>query len=297
MPGQSGGTRRVIAGRGRQHALAALALAVWAFGTGVTGLSLPSRPGSLKFAVLGDFGDGDQLEYDVAAQMARMRERFPFELVITTGDNFLGSQDDAEDLAEKFERPFAALLGAGVLFHASLGNHDKPSITGYPPLNMDGRPYYSFARKNVRFFVLDTNFYDRRQAAWLEETLRSTQDEWKICYFHHPLYSNGTSHGPEVELRVLLEPLFIRYGVDVVFSGHEHVYERLSPQRGIHYFVNGAGGQSIGKIEPGSSTAAAFADDQSFMMAEVVGLDLYFETVSRTGATVDGGVIRRRPKN
>ncbi|MFA5910505.1 MAG: metallophosphoesterase [Vicinamibacterales bacterium] len=297
MARQSQGVHRAVAGRGLQYALTALAVAVSLSGGSVTGLSLPSRPESLKFAVLGDFGDGDQPEYDVAAQMARVRERFPFEFVITTGDNFLGSQEDPHHLAEKFERPFAPLLQAGVRFYASLGNHDKPSISQYPLFNMSGRQYYTFARKNVRFFVLDTNYYDRRQAAWLEEALRSSQDDWKICYFHHPLYSNGSSHGPEIELRILLEPLFARYGVDVVFSGHEHVYERLTPQKGIQYFVNGSGGQAIGKIEPGGSTVAAYADDQSFMMAEVIGHDLYFETVSRTGATVDGGVFRRPPRN
>ena len=65
----------------------------------------------------------------------------------------------------------------------------------------------------------------------------------RIAYFHHPLYGNAGRHGANVDLRVLLEPLLVKYGVQVVFSGHDHVYERLKPQRGIYYFVTGSGGQ------------------------------------------------------
>ena len=72
---------------------------------------------------------------------------------------------------------------------------------------MNGRRYYSFAVQNVRFFALDSNRPDRAQLAWLDETLSGSNEEWKICYFHHPIYSNGVRHGPALELRVLLEPI------------------------------------------------------------------------------------------
>jgi predicted phosphodiesterase len=228
--------------------------------------------------------------------MAALRARFSFEMVIMTGDNIIGDQDDPSDLAEKFERPFAPLLAAGVQFYAALGNHDKLANRVYAPLNMNGRRYYTFARKNVRFFVLDTNRLDRPQLAWLEQELRSSTDDWKICSFHHPLYSDGKTHGPAVELRVMLEPIFVAYGVDVVFSGHDHVYERLQPQKGIYYFVAGAGGQSERSIQPSAITAASFDEDRSFMAIEVSGHQLNFQAMSRTGAIVDSGLIQRRPK-
>ena len=116
-------------------------------------LGLPNKTDSLKFAVIGNFGTGDQPSYEVAAQMAALRARFPFEMVITTGDNIIGDQDDPSDLAEKFERPFRPLLDAGVRFYASLGNHDKQANRLYPPFNMNGQRYYTFVKKNVRFFV------------------------------------------------------------------------------------------------------------------------------------------------
>jgi 3',5'-cyclic AMP phosphodiesterase CpdA len=217
-------------------------------------------------------------------------------MVITTGDNIIGDQDDPSAVAEKFERRFRPLLDAGVRFYASHGNHDKPASRWYPPFNMNGQRYYTFARKNVRFFVLDTNRLDRPQLAWLEQALRSSTDDWKICAFHHPLYSDGRTHGPSLELRVLLEPILVRHGVDAVFSGHDHIYERLQPQKGIQYFVTGAGGQHERGMLPGAAAAASFDEDRSFMALEVSGNQLYFQAVSRAGASVDAGIIERRAK-
>lgn len=226
--------------------------------------------------------------------MAAFRARFPFDFVITTGDNIIGSQDGPADFAEKFERPFQALLGARVTFYATLGNHDKASNRSYAPWNMNGRRYYTFAVKNVRFFALDSNRPDRAELAWVDEALRSSNEEWKICYFHHPLYSDGVKHGPALELRVLLEPILVRHRVDVVFSGHDHVYHRLTPQQGISYFVTGAGGQDVRTLRRSAATAAAFDREQTFTAVEVLGADLFFQTVSRSGSTVDAGAIRKR---
>jgi calcineurin-like phosphoesterase family protein len=257
-------------------------------------LVLPNRTGSVKFAVLGDFGTGDPSEYQVAAQMAALRTRFPFEFVITTGDNIIGRQNGPADFAEKFERPFQPLLQVGVRFYATLGNHDKPSNRSYGPWNMNGQRYYTFAVKNVRFYALDSNRPDRTAISWIDEALGSSNDDWKICYFHHPLYSDGVKHGPALELRVLLEPIFVRHEVDVVFSGHDHVYERLIPQQGISYFVTGAGGQDVRALRRGAATAASFDREQTFTVVEVRGAELFFQTVSRSGATVDAGLIRKR---
>jgi calcineurin-like phosphoesterase family protein len=127
--------------------------------------------------------------------------------------------------------------------------------------------------------------------------LRESRDDWKICYFHHPLYSDGKTHGSQLDLRVVLEPLFVKYGVNVVFSGHDHVYERIRPQHGITYFVSGAGGQlRKGDVRASALTAAQFDQDCSFMLMEVSNDDLFFEAVSRTGTVVDSGVIHREAR-
>jgi 3',5'-cyclic AMP phosphodiesterase CpdA len=199
------------------------------------------------------------------------------------------------DFVNKFELPYAALLKAGVRFQASLGNHDRPENVDYPFFNMNGQRYYSFVRGNARFLALDTSRgVDPKQLAWIESTLRDAREEWKIPFFHHPLYSNAARHGSSVDMRVLLEPLFIKYGVDVVFSGHDHVYERIKPQKGIHYFVSGAAGQlRRGNMRPTDETAAYFDQDYSFMLVEVAGSELYFQSITRTGKVVDSGTISR----
>jgi 3',5'-cyclic AMP phosphodiesterase CpdA len=159
---------------------------------------------------------------------------------------------------------------------------------------MGGDRYYSFARTNVRFFVLDSDDLDPKQLAWIDEALKSAQETWKICYFHHPLYSNGRRHGSAIELRVVLEPLFVKHGVDVVFSGHDHVYERLKPQRGIQYFVSGAAGQvRKGGLRASDTMASGFDQDRSFMLVEVAGTEMSFQAISRTGTTVDAGVLHK----
>ena len=255
---------------------------------------LPNRPGSLKFAAIGDNGTGEQPQYDVARQMTAFHERFNFDLVIMLGDNMYGGQSPA-DFVKKFELPYAPLLKAGVKFQASLGNHDRPENASYAPYNMKGQRYYSYARNNVRFLALDSNRMDPAQVAWIETSLRDAREDWKICYFHHPLYSNANRHGSSVDLRILLEPIFVRSGVNVVFSGHDHVYERLKPQKGIYYFVSGAAGMlRRGNMSPTDQTAAYFDQDQSFMLLEIAGSEMFFQTVSRTGTTVDSGVIRRQ---
>jgi 3',5'-cyclic AMP phosphodiesterase CpdA len=256
---------------------------------------LPGVAGSVKFAVIGDNGTGETPEYDVGRQMAAARGRFPFDFVIMLGDNLYGRQE-ARDFVDKFEKPYAALLQAGVLFYATLGNHDKPENRDYKGFNMDGRRYYTFARSNVRFFVFDSNELDPQQLKWIEDALGQSQDAWKICYFHHPLYSNAGRHGPDVELRVLLEPLLVKAGVSLVFSGHEHVYERIRPQKGITYFVDGSSGQlRKGDMEPTEQTAASFDQEQTFMLVEIAGDRMFFQTISRSGRIVDSGAVNRRP--
>jgi 3',5'-cyclic AMP phosphodiesterase CpdA len=255
---------------------------------------LPNRPDSVKFAAIGDNGTGKRPQYEVGEQMAAAHARFPFDLVIMLGDNMYGGQDP-DDFVQKFEQPYKALLDAGVKFRASLGNHDRPENVNYPLYNMGGNRYYTYVKKNVRFLALDSNSMDRTQLEWIDKTLADAKEDWKICYFHHPLYSNAGRHGSSIDLRLLLEPIFIKHGVQVVFSGHDHIYERIKPQQGIVYFVSGSGGQlRKGNVRPSDETAAYFDQDQSFMLVEVTDAEMHFQAISRAGQVVDSGVIQRR---
>ena len=260
-------------------------------------LTLPRVAGSVRFAVMGDNGTGEPAQYEVASQMAAFHAEFPFDFVLMLGDNIYGGDSPAE-MKAKFEAPYKPLLDAGVTFHAALGNHDNPNQRFYKPFNMGGERYYTFRAPkggDVRFFVLDTDYVDKVQLDWLEKELSASNSAWKIVYFHHPLYSSARFHGPALETRAVLEPLFVKYGVHAVFSGHEHVYERTKPQKGgIVYWISGAGGQlRKGDVRPSAITAKSFDADQHFMLIEIVGDDLHYQAVSRTGVTVDSGVLHR----
>jgi hypothetical protein len=267
-------------------------------------LTLPRKDGSVRFAVMGDTGTGDREQYEVAQRLAAVHRAFPFGFVIMLGDNIIGS-DTPTDMRAKFETPYKPLLDAGVVFHAALGNHDNPNQRFYKLFNMGGERYYTFqapgggaakpTEGGVSFFALDTDYLDKPQLDWLEKELSSSTAAWKVLFFHHPLYSSGNTHGSALESRAILEPLFVKHGVSVVFSGHDHIYERIKPQKGgIAYWVSGAGGRlRKGDIRATDMTAKGFDSDNHFMIVEIAGDDLYFQAISRTGETIDSGVVHR----
>jgi predicted phosphodiesterase len=260
------------------------------------GLKLPLEPKSVRFAVIGDSGTGDSPQFEVAREMEAYRQAADFTFVLMLGDNIYGG-DSPSDYARKFEEPYKSLLDAGVKFYASLGNHDNPDERKYKPFNMGGERYYSFKKNDVTFFALDSTYMSPEQLNWLEEQLRSTSSGWKICYFHHPLYSDGKFHGPDLDLRGRLAPLLEKYGVNVVFSGHDHVYERLKPENGIYYFVLGNSGQlRYRNLKKSQEEKTGFDTDRDFMLVEITGDKLYFQTISRTGATVDFDILQRQPR-
>jgi len=184
-----------------------------------------------------------------------------------------------------------------VKFYAALGNHDEQTNRFYKPWNMNGERYYTYTKKNVRFFVLDSDYIDPKQLDWVTQQLKSSTDDWKIAYFHHPLYSSAGRHGSETDLRLVLEPLFVQYGVNVVFSGHDHVYERIKPQKGIYYFVSGSAGQlRKGDLQRSALTDVGFDQDQAFMLVEIDKDTMSVQAISRLGRTVDTATIARQTK-
>jgi 3',5'-cyclic AMP phosphodiesterase CpdA len=254
--------------------------------------------------VIGDSGRGHPPQYEVSAQMQAFREPFPYDFVLMLGDNVYDG-GTPEDYRQKFELPYAPLLQAGVKFYAVIGNHDDPQQPRYALFNTGGHRYYTFqaprpllgalAGTDVRFFMLDTENLDGAQRAWLARELAASESDWKIAVCHRPLYTSGRYALPGRRFRLLLEPILVRHGVSAVFSGHEHFYERTRPQNGITYFISGgAGSLRRGDIRDTGLTAAGFDQDYHFMLVEVAGDEMYFQAISRTGLTVDYGMVRRR---
>ncbi len=263
----------------------------WGAPAAAADLQLPLKPGSVRFAVIGDNGTGEKPQYEVGEQMAKYRELFPFDFVIMLGDNLYGGESPV-DFKKKFEEPYKPLLDGGVKFYASLGNHDNANQVYYKPFNMGEKRYYNFKNGNTEFFALDSNYMDPTQLDWIQKRLSDSSAAWKVCYFHHPLYSDGKFHGPDKDLRARLEPIFKGAGVRVVLSGHEHVYERFKPQGGIYYFVLGNSGElRLHNLRPSAQMAKGLDTDRTFMLVEIAGNQFFFQTISRAGATVDSGVI------
>jgi hypothetical protein len=277
-----------------RRVLFALLLAGVSSGVLAQDLRLPTESGSVKFAVIGDSGQPGAGQTNIAKQMVVWRTRFPYEFVLMTGDNLYGSERP-KDYSRKFETPYKPLLDAGVKFYASLGNHDDPEQRFYEHFNMGGERYYSFKPKDgVRLFALDSNYVDKRQLEWLDKELAASGSDWKIAFFHHPLYSSGETHGSAEEQREQLEPIFLKHGVNVVLTGHEHFYERLKPQKGVAYFIIGSSAKlREGDLRKTGQTVYGNDSDYSFMLVEIVGNEMYFQAINHKGVTLDAGSIRR----
>jgi len=266
-------------------------------------LVLPNRAASVKFAVIGDSGRGTRPQFEVAAQMAAFRQRFRYPFVLMVGDNIYEGPATTEDYRRKFEEPYAELLNGGVKFFAVLGNHDDPRQTGYRNFNMGGERYYSFAppedlltrlATRVEFFALDSTNLDRGQLRWLDERLAASKASWKVCFFHHPVYTSGRYRTSALAFRFALAPILVAHDVDVAFSGHEHIYQRSYVINGVQYFISGgAGSLRLGDGTPTSSIAKTFSEDYHFMLIELDGDELHFQAIARNGRTIDAGVLYR----
>jgi hypothetical protein len=266
-------------------------------------LALPNRPGSIKFAAIGDAGRGDRAQHEVAVQMAVFRKIFDYDFVVMLGDNVYDG-GTPEDYRSKFESPYRVLLDDDVEFYAAIGNHDAANQPLYAPFNMGGQRYYTFRADqsmlarltdtDAQFFMIDTEVLDRPQLAWLDREMGRSDARWKLPAFHRPIYTSGRYAKPARIFRAALEPVFLRHGVRIGLSGHEHFYQRTTPQLGITYFISGgAGSLRSGDIRRQSLVASGFDIDQHFMLFEITRDELFFQAISRTGHSVDAGSIKR----
>jgi len=245
----------------------------------------PEKSDRLAFFVIGDFGNGSRRQYRVAEEMWKEFERKsstdnPVRFVLTTGDNIYAdvsvglyvtrSGDDDSHWESKFFRPYKDLI-ARIPFYPSIGNHDGNSSERRADLDVyldnfffpDGKPHrwYSLTFGGLaEFFAMDSSnntdqgkrapvyLKDGEQFDWLQKNLRASKAPWKIPYFHHPPYTAGPNHAPNLEALRHFVDAFEKAGVKVVFTGHEHnfQYSLQSATGGVRYVVSGAGGELRG---------------------------------------------------
>ena len=264
--------------------------------TGSMLASLEGFSGDLTFAAIGDSGTGSDRERAVARRMKEVHDRLGYPMVLMLGDNIYPDRCGATPFVTCFEEPFGPLIGDGVRFYAVVGNHDEAlAELDYAPFSMPGSPYYTFSAGPeglAQFFAIVSDEKDTAQLAWLETALAESHAVWKIAFFHKPIYNAGRHHGPDLPLRSVLEPLFVKYGVRLALSGHEHVYERLRPQDGVHYFISGAAGHVNHGLNRSDPILAAGNDRScSFMIFALTPSELKYKSISLLGAVIDSGSI------
>jgi hypothetical protein len=235
-------------------------------------LKAPEQP--VRFLAFGDFGTGSEQQKQVAAAMLGFHRNEPFDFAITLGDNFYdGGMSGPNDPRWKtwWSDRYDPL---GVKFYAVLGNHDwvladSPAAEILysergPSWRMPS-PYYTFTAGPVQLFALDTNEISEAQLIWLQEELAKSGARWKIAYGHHPIYSAG-AHSDNPALIGRLLPV-LKGRADVYIAGHDHDFQHLKPEGGVHFFVAGGGGASLRQLKMGPRSLFA-KDAYGFAVVE-----------------------------
>jgi calcineurin-like phosphoesterase family protein len=192
---------------------------------------------------IGDFGVGGERQAQIGASVRAFEERNPAQLLLTLGDN---DYTRARAFQGSWESSFGWLGNAGLGVAGTLGNHDVQVSGGryeFRALAMPGA-YYTRKVGDVQLFILNSNAITPRQTRWLRNALASSTARWKIAALHHPPYTCG-GHEGSVDAQRAWGPLFERYRVRLVLSGHDHNYQRFAPRRGVTYVVDGGGGAGL----------------------------------------------------
>ncbi len=274
---------------------------------GVLGMAPPPyASGSIRFAVIGDYGRAGSSELDVA----NLVKSWDPDFIITTGDNNYPDGSAAtidQNIGQYYHEfifPYTGAYGAGAAtnrFFPSLGNHDWVAPDAQPYLDYFTLPgnerYYDFIRGPVHFFVVDSDSYEPSgitstsiQAAWLQNALAASTSPWNLVYLHHAPYSSG-EHGSNTTLQWP----YAAWGADAVLAGHDHTYERIF-RDGIVYFVNGLGGRSIYSFgAPVTGSQFRYNEDYGAMLVDATGTQVSFEFINRTGEIIDSHVLDSGP--
>src|SRR5215217_5895323 len=248
-----------------------------------------------SFAVVGDSGSGGKGQLAVAGLLRRSKP----DLILHTGDVVYPSGEQRH-YDRRFFAPYGDLIKDVPLFPV-LGNHDVRKGNGAaflenfnPPLGSPGstKRYYSFDWGDAHFVALDSELYhgDRgsdpeEQRDFLERDLATTRKHWRIAFLHRSPYGSSR-HGGDEKVREDLEPLFAKHGVDLVFSGHDHVYERTVPIRGVTYVVSGGGGRRLYPAGRSARTVSSVSAHHA-VLVRVDGGHLSLEAIEAGGTYVD----------
>lgn len=237
-----------------------------------------AAPGAFSFLVVADSGDGKSGQQIIARRMETEDARF----VLHAGDLAYENGTFAQ-LEHYFFSVYRALL-MRVPFFVVAGNHDYYDRDGaayrasfVQPEGPGGERYYSFDWGDVHFTALDTNTPLVEAAEgrgemlrWLDQDLSRTRRLWRVVFMHHLPFANSHHKDDPDCARVAshVVPILERHGAHLVFTGHEHNYQRTLPRRagafaeagpGTVYVTTGGGGADVHPLEPDARLAAGAA--------------------------------------
>ena len=285
-------------------------------------------PALLRFGVIGDSGSGRPAQLRVAEQMKslhRVRQNDPWRFVLTMGDNVY-ENGESKYFESKFVDVYRELLDAGVPFRSTLGNHDIRHKDGKEQLQEEafgyigGQDEYEFSAGPdlrdgthlARFICLNSTRWveaiekrEQKAVAGLLDRLRermadSDRYRWNIIYFHHPIYSfvkEGfilpRGHGSNPHLQRVLEPEIVDH-VDLVLSGHEHFYQKIRPEKGVHHLISGAAGKRRKGVRTDHPNVESASLDYHFMDLSLTAESLHFQAIDDDGLLIHSGDIPSR---
>ena len=274
-------------------------------------------PGPFNFLVFGDSGQATREQFAIASRIGSEDPAF----ILHVGDIAYMDGTFAQYQSNYF--PYYSGLMSCVPFFTTPGNHDYMTNNAAPylalhsvpqrtvPINDRGR-YYSFDWGNAHFVSLDSNASleqavegNGKMLAWLENDLRSTRAFWRVVFFHHPPYATGLHQGDILcsWAREKIVPILERYGVQVVFSGHEHSYQRSHPVRdnttttqgdGTVYITSGGGGAVLYPVFA-HPLLAVRQSSHHYVRAEMRGAQLTFRAIGIDGREIDNVMLTPAP--
>lgn len=285
-----------------------------------TAVDLPSDSlfegvsGLRTFIVFGDSGTGSAEQKQLAQQMKIAAP----DAVLHTGDVVYPS-GSRENYQEKFFDIYQNSFSKNV-FYPSPGNHDYQadqlaaylttfSLPEMAMLETDNERYYSFDLGTAHFIALDTNTpliqvtseRSDDMLDWLRTDLEKNKNaSWKIVYFHHPPFTSGIQHGEDLRVQKTIVPILEDFDVDVVFSGHEHHYERtcqlkngICGEQGTTYIITGGGGASLYGFGDLQNYSRVAKSEYHFVVGNISECALELKAISLTGQEIDQHMINK----
>ena len=267
--------------------------------------------------VLGDCGKASDEQREVRDAYYRHAAQQPTDLILFLGDNAYNDGKDEEYQTAIFENMYEDIL-KNTISWSCLGNHDGHSaksasqsgpyydIFDFPKnaecggLASGTEAYYSFNYGNTHFISLDSYDSDRSETGqmhqWLENDLANNSSKWTVAFWHHPAYSKG-SHNSDtedrcIEMREHFLPLLESYGVDVIFSGHSHSYER-SYMIQAHYDSSKTFDIQRNTVGNGSGNGREDGDGayRKTTSGELAGKGMVYLTAGSSGHITDQGTL------